>query len=188
MNRYHRWLCRSNRWKRRIEPRVAWVLDGLELGPDVLEVGPGPGLTTDRLRQMANHITAVEIDPVLAESLSRRMQGGNVTVIHGDASSIPFEAAKFSAAVSFTMLHHVPSPELQDKILREVYRVLKPGGVFAGSDSLPSFSMRLIHIGDTMVLVDPKTFGPRLEAAGFREILIEPAGQAFRFRARRPLG
>jgi hypothetical protein len=65
--------------------------------------------------------------------------------------------------------------------------VLKPGGIFAGSDSLPSFSMRLIHIGDTMVLVDPKTFGPRLEAAGFREVLIEPTAQAFRFRARRPL-
>jgi len=186
MNRYHRRLCRSAKWRKRIEPRMAWVLDGLELGPEVLEVGPGPGLTTDRLKKMVTHVTAIEIDPDLADSLSRRMQGSNVTVIKGDASSIPFEEAMFSAAVSFTMLHHVPSRELQDKILREVYRVLKPGGVFAGSDSLPSFSMRLIHIGDTMVLVDPKTFGARLEAAGFRDILVEPAGQAFRFRARRP--
>jgi len=166
---------------------MSWVLDGLELGPEVLEVGPGPGLTTDLLRRDDRCVTAVEIDPVLAESLSRRLQGSNVTVVQGEASSMPFEDEKFSAAVSFTMLHHVPSRELQDGILREVWRVLKPGGVFAGADSLPSFSMRLIHVGDTMVLVDPKTFGSRLEAAGFRDVSIDPTTGAFRFRARRPL-
>jgi ubiquinone/menaquinone biosynthesis C-methylase UbiE len=186
MNRIHRWLCRSNRWRKKIGPRMSWVLNGLDLGQEVLEVGPGPGLTTDLLRDEARSITAVEIDPVLAGSLRRRLEGTNVTVLQGDASSLPFEDAKFSAAVSFTMLHHVPSRELQDKILREIWRVLKPGGVFAGSDSLPSFSMRLIHIGDTLVLVDPKTLGSRLEAAGFREVSVEPAGAAFRFRARRP--
>jgi len=186
MNQIHRWLCRSSRWRKKIEPRMSWVLNGLELGPEVLEVGPGPGLTTDKLRREARYVTAVEIDPVLAESLSRRLRGSNVTVVQGDASSLPFEDAKFSMAVSFTMLHHVPSRELQDKILREVWRVLKPGGVFAGSDSLPSFSMRLIHIGDTMILVDPKTFGSRLEAAGFRDVFVEPTNEAFRFRARRP--
>lgn len=186
MNRFHRWFCRSNRWRRRIGPRVAWVLEGLDLGPEVLEVGPGPGLTSDILRRKAAHLTAVEIDPILAESLRGRLEGSNVTVLAGDASSLPFEDAKFSGAVSFTMLHHVPSRELQDGILREVFRVLRPGGYLAGSDSLPSFSMRLIHIGDTMVLVDPKTFGSRLEAAGFEDVFVEPANQAFRFRARRP--
>jgi SAM-dependent methyltransferase len=187
MNRFHRWFCRSNRWRKRVGPRVTWVLEGLALGPEVLEVGPGPGLTTDILRREAAHITAIEIDPVLAGSLRRRLEGTNVTVLDGDASLLPFEEAQFSGAVSFTMLHHVPSRELQDRILREVFRVLRPGGIFAGSDSLPSPSMRLIHMGDTMVLVDPQTFGSRLEAAGFRDVSVEPAGQAFRFRARRPL-
>jgi len=187
MNRFHLWFCRSSRWRKRIGPRMAWVLAGLELGPEVLEVGPGPGLTTDILRRSAEHVTAVEIDPALAESLRLRLQDSNVAVLEGDASSLPFDDARFSGAVSFTMLHHVPSRELQDRILHEVFRVLRPGGHFAGSDSLPSPSMRLIHIGDTMVLVDPKTFGARLEAAGFRDVSIEPVGQAFRFRARRPL-
>lgn len=63
MNPYHRWLCRSNRLRKKIEPRTSWVLDSLDLGPEVLEVGPGPGLTTDRLRRDARHVTAVEIDP-----------------------------------------------------------------------------------------------------------------------------
>ena len=86
------------------------------------------------------------------------------------------------------MLHHVPSIGLQDRLLREVWRVLAPGGEFAGSDSRQSLLMRLIHIGDTLVLVDPKTFARRLEAAGFEVLKIEAKPKAFRFHARRPGG
>src|SRR5580704_8717092 len=50
LNQLHRWLCRSARWKKTLEQRVPWVISSAELGPHVLETGPGPGLTTDRLR------------------------------------------------------------------------------------------------------------------------------------------
>jgi ubiquinone/menaquinone biosynthesis C-methylase UbiE len=100
---------------------------------------------------------------------------------------MPFPDACFSAAISLTMLHHVPSPKLQDSVLREVWRVLKPGGVFVGSDSLQSWVMRLIHIGDTLVPVDPNTFGLRLEAAGFQVQRIDANSDAFRFWAIRPV-
>ena len=86
------------------------------------------------------------------------------------------------------MLHHVPSQELQDQLLREVWRVIEPGGVFVGSDSIQSLLMRLIHIGDTLVPVDPDTFGVRLEAAGFQVLEVEKNSSVFRFRARRPVG
>jgi SAM-dependent methyltransferase len=84
------------------------------------------------------------------------------------------------------MLHHVPSPELQDRLLREVWRVLLPGGVFVGSDSLQSLLMRLIHIGDTLVPVDPDTFAARLKATGFEVLKVEKISDAFRFHSRRP--
>jgi ubiquinone/menaquinone biosynthesis C-methylase UbiE len=115
------------------------------------------------------------------------MEGSNVRVVEGDATNMPFEDSVFSGAVSFTMLHHVPSPELQDRLLREVCRVLKPGGFFVGSDSLQSWSMRIIHIGDTLVPVNPETFGSRLMDAGFEVLDIQQNSQAFRFQARRPL-
>jgi ubiquinone/menaquinone biosynthesis C-methylase UbiE len=152
----------------------------------VLEVGPGPGLTTDLLRQAAPRLTALELDPKLAGALQSRLEGSNVRVVNGDATSMPFEDLEFSGAVSFTMLHHVPSPELQDQVLREVFRVLKPGGYFVGSDSLQNWWMRIIHIGDTLVPVLPDTFGVRLQRAGFEEIEVLKHSRAFRFRARRP--
>ncbi len=187
MNALHRWLCRSDGWRRTVEERVPWVLGNADLGGEVLEVGPGPGLTTNLIRSRTECLTALEIDPKLAQSLRERLGSTNVNIITGDGTAMPFPDARFSGAVSFTMLHHVPSVELQNNLLREVRRVLKPGGVFAGSDSLQSFMMRLIHIGDTLVPVDPDTFGARLEAAGFEVLGIEKGSQAFRFQARRPV-
>jgi len=186
VNRLHHWLCRSGRWRKTIEERVPWVVSDANLGQNVLELGPGPGLTTDLLRLTLERLTAIEVDPGLAASLRSRLCGSNVEVIAGDATTMPFTDGPFSGAVSFTMLHHVPSPGLQDQLLREVWRVIVPGGVFVGSDSIQSLFMRLIHIGDTLVPVDPDTFGVRLEAAGFQVLEVEKNSGAFRFRARRP--
>ncbi len=187
MNRLHRWYCRSAHWRQELERRVLpWALDGVELGEDVLEVGPGPGLTTDLLRPRLVRMTALEIDPALAEALAARLAGSNVTVIRGDAAAMPFPEARFSGVVSFTMLHHVPTRKVQDNLLREVRRILKPGGMFAGTDSRQSLLMRLAHIGDVLVPIDPKTFPTRLATAGFCDAFIETTAHEFRFRARRP--
>jgi 16S rRNA A1518/A1519 N6-dimethyltransferase RsmA/KsgA/DIM1 with predicted DNA glycosylase/AP lyase activity len=48
---------------------------GVDLGANVLEVGPGPGLATDILRRRFANLTCIEIDPLLAGSLSERMEG-----------------------------------------------------------------------------------------------------------------
>jgi SAM-dependent methyltransferase len=186
MNRFHRWYCRSDRWASTLRDRLMpWVLPDLDLGDDVLEVGPGPGLTTDRLAAVVPRLTAIEVDAAAAAALRGRT-AGRVDVVTGDATAMPFEDRRFSGAVSFTMLHHVPSPELQDRLLAEVHRVLRPGGVFAGSDSTTSLLFRIAHLRDTMVLVDPDTFGERLAAAGFDRVRVQRADGAFRFSCRRP--
>ncbi|MGB8890112.1 MAG: class I SAM-dependent methyltransferase, partial [Candidatus Korobacteraceae bacterium] len=125
---------------------MPWALSTAELGDRVLELGPGPGLATDLLRQRVRSLTAIEVDPILAESLGRRLRGSNVRIVVGDATEMPFPAEQFSSVVSFTMLHHVSSIALQDQLFAEVRRVLKPGGVFVGSDSRQSWQMRMIHI------------------------------------------
>lgn len=180
----HRRYCRSQDWAKLLESAVLpWTLRDIELRDNLLEIGPGPGLTTDLLRQRVEHLTAIEIEPGPAAALAQRMVGTNVTVVEGDATAMPFEVASFSGAVSFTMLHHVPSAELQDRLLGDVGRVLKPGATFAGSDGMVSFKFRLSHLLDTMVLVDPKSFAGRLERAGFRDIAVRVGKGAFKWRA-----
>jgi SAM-dependent methyltransferase len=189
MNLAHRWLCRSAYWRNTVETYILpWVLDCVDIGATVLEVGPGPGVTTDLLRGRVEHLTCVEIDQAFADSLSRRMSSHNVTVVRQDATDMSFPDATFDGAVSFTMLHHVPSEALQNRLLAEVARVLRPGGVFAGTDSLYSRSFRLLHFLDTMVVVDPCTFPERLRKAGFADVQVDVMKPyAFRFRARKAM-
>lgn len=186
MNWIHRRLCKSDSWKKTVrEALLPWALNGVDLGEEVLEIGPGPGVTTDLLRERCRHLTCIEIDARLAAQLSARMEGTNVVVRRGDAAQMPFAEGSFSGAACFTMLHHVPSRELQDRILREAYRVLRPGAWLAGSDSRLSLRFRLLHVGDTMVVSDPDEFGKRLEDAGFQDVSIALAARAFSFRARK---
>ena len=187
MNLAHRWLCRSAYWRNRVETYILpWVLDSLDIGKNVLEVGPGPGVTTDLLRGRVERLTCVEIDRAFADSLSLRMSGQNVAVVRQDATAMSFPDATFDGAVCFTMLHHVPSEALQNRLLAEVARVLRPDGVFAGTDSLYSRSFRLLHLLDTMVVVNPSTFPERLMRAGFVDVHVDVLRPyAFRFRARK---
>jgi SAM-dependent methyltransferase len=169
-------------WKRALEQRLLpEVLRTVELGGDLLEIGPGPGLTTDFLRRRVKRLTAVEIDPDLAYSLGSRLAGTNVRVVEADATDLPFDSGSFSGAVALTMLHHVPSAALQDRLLKEVCRVLRPGSDFVGVDVAWSIGLWLFHLGDTLVAVDPDTFAARLETAGFRKVAIEKSRRGFRF-------
>jgi SAM-dependent methyltransferase len=187
MNWFHRQVCRSGRWRRRVErDLLPWALQGVNLGDDVLEIGPGPGVTTDLLRGRAQRLTALEVDADSAAALLKSLGGAGVRVVHGDGSAMPFADGSFSGVVAFTMLHHVPGTALQDRLLAEARRVLRPGGVFAGFDGVGSWLFRLVHLGDTYQPVDPATFGRRLEAAGFAEVLVERQWARFRFRATNP--
>jgi SAM-dependent methyltransferase len=186
MNWFHRQVCRSGRWRRRLEKELLpWVLQGVELGDDVLEIGPGPGVTTDLLRGRTQRLTALEVDAAAAVALQKRLDGAGVRVVHGDGAAMPFGDGSFSGVVSLTMLHHVPTAALQERLLTEALRVLRPGGVFAGFDGVGSFLFRLIHLGDTYNPVEPDTLERWLEAAGFGDVVVERGRARFRFRATR---
>lgn len=184
MNEAHLVFCNSDEWAEAVKK---WIIpgatNGITLGDNVLEVGPGPGRTTDILKDMTPKLTALEIDPMLAEKLRARMKGTNVNVVEGDGTSMPFPDDHFSAALSFTMLHHVPSIELQDKLFAEVCRVVQPGGVLTGVDSLDSDDFRKMHVDDICVPLDPATLHDRLKAAGFSQVTVDQNPYQLQFRA-----
>lgn len=168
MNENHR-VCGSDEWRAYIRQEVLpWALDDRDLGADVLEVGPGYGATTDVLCQRAARLTAVEIDPELVRLLRQRFAGSpGVQIVEGDATGLEFPDGCFTGAASFTMLHHVPTADRQDRLFAEISRVLQPGGVFAVGDVLASPEREAGHAGDTYNPVDPSTVAVRLGQAGF---------------------
>jgi len=187
LNRVHNLICSSGWWARRVENElIPWGIGQTDLGDDVLEIGPGFGATTKILARRPGRLSVLELDEGYCERL-RRALGDSGEVIQGDATDMPYEDGRFSGVVCFTMLHHVPSAELQDRLLGEVARVLRPGGVFAGTDSIGTgLVFKAIHVGDTLMPVDPAGFAARLAATGLEGAKVTPGGGSLRFRAIKP--
>jgi ubiquinone/menaquinone biosynthesis C-methylase UbiE len=184
VNDAHLVFCSSDEWADAVKK---WIIpgatNGVALGANVLEIGPGPGRTTEVLKDMVSSLTALEIDAMLAEQLRTRLADTNVTVVDGDGTAMPFPDDHFDTALSFTMLHHVPSAELQDKLFAEARRVVKAGGLFIGVDSRDGEDFRKLHVDDICVPLDPATIEARLKAAGFSAATLEPNEYVIQFKA-----
>jgi len=187
MNWLHQRYCVSEKWREEmVDETLPWVLEEVGLDGPVLEIGPGPGLVTEALvRFGVADLTTLEIEPEPAERLRERY-GSRVHVETGDTAAMPFPDASFAVVLCCTMLHHVPTNAAQDRVLVEARRVLRAGGVLAGSDSRASLGFRLFHLFDVHNPVDPHGFPGRLTAAGFHDVSVESVKDRFRFRAVAP--
>jgi SAM-dependent methyltransferase len=190
MNPNHDTLCGSLEWAAYIQEEVLPVVTAqVDLGKEMLEIGPGPGAATGWLRQRVARLTALERDETAAAKLTEKFPGVEVAV--GDATAMRYPDCSFDSVGSFTMLHHVPTTILQNKILAEALRVLRPGGVLVGSDSLPSDGLHWFHEGDTCHPVEPSTLLVRLQTLGFGAVMVAVEGDGetggvLMFTARKP--
>src|SRR3954462_13746684 len=115
MNQSHLEFLASDDWAEMLKTELLpWVEGVGDLGDDVLEIGPGPGRTTDLLRERAARVTAVEVDEQLARDLRERLRGTNVEVVTGDGTATGLESGRFSTVTAFSVLHHIPTPTQQD--------------------------------------------------------------------------
>jgi ubiquinone/menaquinone biosynthesis C-methylase UbiE len=188
MNENHAELCPSPEWAAVIQDEVLPSLtQHADLGEDMLEIGPGPGAATEWLRQKVKRLTAVEVDAAAAGKLADRFAGGNVEVVLGSAAELSYPDESFDSVGSFTMLHHVPTLAMQNKILAEAFRVLRPGGVLICSDSLASNDLHHFHEGDTYNPVEPTSVLARLQTLGFENVTVVVDGM-LKFIAHKPAG
>jgi ubiquinone/menaquinone biosynthesis C-methylase UbiE len=186
MNFFENWFCASALWRRITERHILpWVLADCDLGEHILEIGAGSGAATEALRRRAR-VTSVEYDARSASKLSARIKCSCGDVVRGDASSLPFANQIFSSAIAILMLHHLRSVESQDRAFAEIFRVLRPGGVFLAFEISDSWFHRIGHVRSTFVPVVPATAYTRLAQAGFSEVTLGFSGGAFRIRAMRP--
>ena len=180
-------LLRSAPW-RAFATRVVlpWALQDEQLEGHVLEVGCGSGAMSvamlDRFPQL--RLTATDIDPQMVLAAGRRLSrfGDRATVAVADAAKLPFDDDHFDAGVSVLMLHHVGTWEAA---LRELVRVVKPGGRVIGCDMRYSrfldWSERTIGSGDER-LIRPGEFTHEVAALGLDRWSARPGPlHTFRF-------
>ena len=131
-------------------PIRAWSQHALEtprlIGPHgslarqhVLEVGCGRGVGTEILLSLgAAHVTGFDLDPKMIALAQKRVAkcGNRVSVFVGDAEKMEAPDASFDAVVDFGIIHHIPDWQ---QALKEIARVLRPGGVFYFEDLLKGF-------------------------------------------------
>jgi ubiquinone/menaquinone biosynthesis C-methylase UbiE len=186
MNEAHQ-MCGSDEWRQAMrEVILPWALGDTELGDDVLEVGPGYGACTDVLSQAVPKLTSVEIDPELAAMLRERFADvPSVEIVNADATALAYGDGSFTGAACFTMLHHVPTDDLQDRLFGEIARVLRPGAPLVASDSLGSDELAAHHTDDTYHPVDPDSLADRLTAAGFTDVDVRTSPYGWAAFARR---
>jgi ubiquinone/menaquinone biosynthesis C-methylase UbiE len=186
MNENHANLCSSAEWAQGLQDEIVEPLARpLELGEEMLEIGPGPGAATEWLSQAVSRLVSLETDAEAAEALGRRFAGGNVEVVVGDAAQMEFPDRSFDSVACFTMLHHVPTDSQQNLILSEALRVLRPGGVLFGADSPASQGLHEFHADDIYNPIEPGSFLTRLRTIGFVRLTVS-VDDVVRFIAYRP--
>jgi ubiquinone/menaquinone biosynthesis C-methylase UbiE len=170
--------------QRHVEAGVLLAMGGRMAGGRALEIGCGRGVGVEIVldRFGADRVDAFDLDPDMVERARRRLarRGDRVRLWAGDAEHIDAADGTYDAAFDFAIVHHIPDWR---SALREVHRVLRPGGRFYAEEVLD----RLIHHALVRRVLDhPMTgrfdragFASGLEQTGFRVLSTREALGSF---------
>lgn len=116
----------------------------LAMLPDVagragLDLGCGEGHNTRLLAARGARMTALDVSGTFLRHAraSERTAPAGIRYVHGAAAALPFAPAAFEFVTAFMSLMDMPAP---DEVLREVHRVLRPGGFLQASIEHPCFT------------------------------------------------
>ena len=172
------------------------VVEGLSLkGKTILDIGCGAGGITLHLvaRHGAAHATGFDVErPVIETARRAAARHGlenRVSFVQAPPGPLPFADASFDVVFSKDALLHVPD---KDALFAEIFRVLKPGGVFAASnwmiahDGEPSPQMKayVAAEGLSFAMASPGRYAEAMRRAGFLDITIRDRNPWYREVAR----
>ena len=158
-----------------------WGLRHLpETGPtEIAELGCGGGRNIRALlrKYPAATVTALDYSKISVEkarSVNRKgLQAGRCRIIQGDVSHLPFENSAFDLVTAFETVYFWPGPT---ESFREVYRTLRPGGIFLianESDGENSQDDKWLSVIDGMRIFNQTQLTTFLTEAGFSEVVVK---------------
>jgi len=172
------------------------VVEGLSLqGKTILDIGCGSGGIALHLVECHGAARATGFDvekPVIEAARERAAARGlsdRVSFVQAPPGPLPFTDASFDVVFSKDALLHVPD---KDALFAEVFRVLKPGGVFAASnwmiahDGEPSPQMKayVAAEGLSFAMASPARYAQAMRRAGFAEVTTRDRNPWYREVAR----
>ncbi|MFB7502001.1 methyltransferase domain-containing protein [Streptomyces broussonetiae] len=153
-----------------------------------LDLSCGAGYFTDRLAGAVPDATVVGLDisvAMLRKAQQETVGRPNVRLVRGDVRGLPFKDGVFDGVSNPGSLHLYADPEAA---YREVFRLLKPGGVYTASTFAENeyvssrVGVKLTGIRRT----DLRTLPDHLEKAGFVNYRLVKFGSAFVFAVTKP--
>jgi len=116
---------------------------------DVLEIGAGTGANLAQYGEGVTSLTVTEPEDAMLKKLERRAhdQQPRAVVLRAPAEDLPFEDDSFDTVVSTLVLCGVTD---QSRALREIHRVLRPGGQLLFIEHVRADDAKLAHTQDRM--------------------------------------
>jgi len=152
----------------------------------VLEVGSGVGtfLVDAVTAPSIGRLTGLEVG-LTSASVARQVTGGAVAMVVAPAERLPFKSDAFNAVIARGVLHHLSAP---DAAIREIHRVLAPGGRLVIFEGNPASHFRRFALGFADLLrirhedtqyrhLQPQEI--RTLLGGFSDVRVEPVNGLF---------
>lgn len=164
----------EQRWSGYVARSTAWALHTLAPSPGtvVLDLGCGTGYLIHNLREQQPTVRVYGMDLTRAMLDVARQRQPDVAFVQASGVALPFAEACVDAVISTSALHYVPDPL---SVLREVHRVLKPGGTLVVTDwCRDDWMMWLLDLGLRSVLrsLDP-AHARVLRSAELRDFMMQ---------------
>lgn len=170
---YDTWL-RDLFWTERMRS-YGLEMAGLHAGMEVLDVGCGTGFLSEGILEVTPSVWGLDITP---EQLQRARRKLPIPLVRGDAENLPFRGERFDAVLSSGSIEYWPDPV---QALREMHRVLRPGGVaMVGGPTRPRDRLYRLLADNMMLFYDEREAIDMFGQAGFRDVRVGYTGPAWK--------